>query len=441
MAEAFHNLDFPAKGLDLRGPLAEQPPGTTPVGANVRLYESLTNRPRGGSRSGISKYIPGQPNGSTVIQNLAAVVTVSGEALGWSFEGRDFGDIGDLGIDYGPAAISGGPIGPLLGGGGGYQPSISFQEKRVQIVLSAEAPTWPADGSQLQLMSVTTYRNTSEAVFMARVVLETLPDGETGDGDLSISGISGQASFNVSAFEGKKVFYRATVRTTMGTIIATSNVVSVEYGGIEFIQARGGNFTQGTTLISVAFDEPVQAGDLLMACFNTQTDLAQPQEDTPLTDSLGNIYARAALSSFGIWRMGLWYCISQFAGPCTVAYVPEFASYNAAGVLAYRGASQDAPLFSTATDFTSSGPGDVQTSVVSVGDPGSMILGVFGSIAAPESGPMTLTPGSGYELRVSASADVSIFVVDKLNADVNEAATGTMSGGNFASRLGACFVP
>lgn len=81
--EYFQAMQFPEKGLDLRTPFAQQPPGTTDTVVNVRLFEALTQRGRGGSRSGLSKYIAGRiAGGAYPIQDLNTVVRVEDEGLG-----------------------------------------------------------------------------------------------------------------------------------------------------------------------------------------------------------------------------------------------------------------------------------------------------------------------------------------------------------------------
>ena len=139
--EAFGPLDFPVLGVDTSKRLPEQPPGTTPVGQNARVFENLTGRGRGGSRPGLSRYISEPVEGAGVIQHMNSIVTCSGLALGSHFPGREFGDIGGWGIDQGPGGIGGpstisgwgaffGGGGPGSGGGGGpgsggYQSSAS----------------------------------------------------------------------------------------------------------------------------------------------------------------------------------------------------------------------------------------------------------------------------------------------------------------------------
>lgn len=69
-------LPFPDKGIDVSQPVGEQPAETTPAGINCRYWEALTQRGRGGSRPGLSKFNPTQPAGKQLIQELNLIVTV-----------------------------------------------------------------------------------------------------------------------------------------------------------------------------------------------------------------------------------------------------------------------------------------------------------------------------------------------------------------------------
>lgn len=77
------DLLFPVKGLDVSQPFERQPPQTTPTGVNVRAFETLTQRMRGGSRPALSKYVAGQlPGGASLVQELNVVVGVGYTAPG-----------------------------------------------------------------------------------------------------------------------------------------------------------------------------------------------------------------------------------------------------------------------------------------------------------------------------------------------------------------------
>lgn len=76
----YADLPFPLRGIDVSVPLGLQPKLTTPIGENVRGFEPITGRGRGGSRPGLSRYIffealPGE------IQHLNFVVDPTTDAL------------------------------------------------------------------------------------------------------------------------------------------------------------------------------------------------------------------------------------------------------------------------------------------------------------------------------------------------------------------------
>ncbi len=95
--DTYEDLPFPAEGVELIQGFDSQRVGTTPVGNNVRVYEALTQRGRGGSRSGLTQYIPARVgNVSSLIQHLNTIVTVSGSFTG-DIPGGTFPDPSDPG--------------------------------------------------------------------------------------------------------------------------------------------------------------------------------------------------------------------------------------------------------------------------------------------------------------------------------------------------------
>lgn len=81
------DLHFPRGGIDLSQPFGRQPNRpdasglyvrTTPRAINVRGYEPISNRTRGGSRNGIRKYVNAQVTGQEfIIQHLNSIATVN----------------------------------------------------------------------------------------------------------------------------------------------------------------------------------------------------------------------------------------------------------------------------------------------------------------------------------------------------------------------------
>ncbi len=85
--ETQQDLPFPMRGINRSTEYELQPQGTTQTAQNVRGVEPSTNRERGGSRPGLSKFVGTRPAGvESGIQDLNVVVTAAVEALGAQFE-------------------------------------------------------------------------------------------------------------------------------------------------------------------------------------------------------------------------------------------------------------------------------------------------------------------------------------------------------------------
>lgn len=82
-------LDYPLGGIDRRPEFQEQEPGTTVEAVNVRGVNPVTLRARGGSRAGISHYIPTAVPADTaqtlLIQHLNVIVDPQAPSLPQEF--------------------------------------------------------------------------------------------------------------------------------------------------------------------------------------------------------------------------------------------------------------------------------------------------------------------------------------------------------------------
>ena len=98
MPDQLKDLHFPKAGLDISQGFSAQPnrpvfdgdyARTTALGVNVRAFEALSNRQRGGVRCGLAKYIPVSPNTTTwIIQELNYIVGNQGTPVQSSQSGR-----------------------------------------------------------------------------------------------------------------------------------------------------------------------------------------------------------------------------------------------------------------------------------------------------------------------------------------------------------------
>lgn len=72
---------FPTAGLDVTCEFGRQPFGTAAAGSNVRSYDPILSRARGGSRPGLSKLLADRVNGLAAVQHLSVLVDPQAEAL------------------------------------------------------------------------------------------------------------------------------------------------------------------------------------------------------------------------------------------------------------------------------------------------------------------------------------------------------------------------
>jgi len=73
-AKEIIDIPWPIKGLNENAAYGRTPEGATLDCLNVRPYDALEKRLRGGQRTGLSKYFPSQINGSNTIQAMESVV-------------------------------------------------------------------------------------------------------------------------------------------------------------------------------------------------------------------------------------------------------------------------------------------------------------------------------------------------------------------------------
>jgi hypothetical protein len=127
---------FPVGGVDVSCEFSRQPPGTAADAENVRSFDTLEDRMRGGSRPGLSKFIDERVNGVSVIQHLAVLVDPTTLALSASSIPYTVG-----GTETGPAS-QGSKL--YRRGGSGAQPAVSLAAGSIS--LEAQ-PANPAPGA------------------------------------------------------------------------------------------------------------------------------------------------------------------------------------------------------------------------------------------------------------------------------------------------------
>lgn len=113
-------LDFPLRGLDTSVAAGLQKPLTTPLGTNARSQDPLARRVRGGSRTGLTRYIDARVNGVNPVQDLNFVITQDADATLYAADQTAAGprmlDPGTSNFPNGPGATGpgGGPDAPTV---------------------------------------------------------------------------------------------------------------------------------------------------------------------------------------------------------------------------------------------------------------------------------------------------------------------------------------
>ena len=69
-------LPFPVRGINVMAPRVAQPESTCVDALNIRIFDQLEGRARGGMRPGLSKYTPSQINGTNRVQDLNCATVI-----------------------------------------------------------------------------------------------------------------------------------------------------------------------------------------------------------------------------------------------------------------------------------------------------------------------------------------------------------------------------
>lgn len=436
--DRFLPMSFPDKGVDLTEEFSRQPAGTTPVGQNVRLNDTLEARDRGGSRAGLVKYIDGQVDGNHPIQHMTSIVTVSGEALGYVFDGQVFEDDGLT--DYGPDGFANLPAGPLLGGGGGYQPSASFQDNRPILTVAADDLNMPPDGTQTTVRVTAVQRGDGSPVGGLTIELLTDPIGRPGDAENQTTSFAGgEAAFLVSDTTQEDVTYTARATTASQVIADAENSVTISYGGIQFVQANGSGFSSGHATAPLAYSGSVTAGNLLVVVVATFGPLT-----ITVADSQGNSFTQAGgtYSNASSAGLSVWYGFAGSTGGNTVTVSGLAGQPASVCLLEYSGAAAS-PLDGFAKASGSTGTAWAAGSVA-VNVAQSVVLGCFAQ-GFWNTSLVNSTAGSGFTLRYEnkdSIVEMQLVVEDLLGATfaVNPGITVDVTDLPWAA-IGVSFKP
>jgi len=405
--EQLLNMPFPTKGINVAVEYERQPDQTTVAGQNVRTYEQLTQRARGGNRSGLLKYVPVQAGGDFLIQHLNYVVLTSGIALLTSSEETESAsgtlfipDPSTNNINFGTPPQGGFPGTTPVGGPGG--PGIG-------------PDGLPADGIG--------FRN---------------PGREIRDGG---SGIPN----NRHAFTPRRAPLPPPPPPVMGIrfVQQANDVANVLTTGGEPTNMFG----------TLDYPSTVRAGDLLLVAVYdfSQVNVLSYSAPVTVTDSLGNGYIQigdtaawpSVMDNLDAAELSLFYAFSRSAGTCTVqarlAVSRECVNPADDGffpglhmtIAEYAGVVPTLPLDGVSINSGRGASNPLVTGTVgSIGGPYT-VIGVFSTLGS-------VSPGSGFNNRTPSA---NVLIEDRIGVSSPLAPTANGADPDNFTGIGVAFKP
>lgn len=143
--EALATLHFPLAGINVAAPLERSPSVQlstgdytkfTPLGVNVRGYTTATNRLRGGTRPGLSRYIPRPLDAGWIVQDINYVI-----GQGYSVPGGGVTQLSQSGRVVTLVAVSKGNVYVAQPGATSWVPAVNGTATHHADPVFAETPT------------------------------------------------------------------------------------------------------------------------------------------------------------------------------------------------------------------------------------------------------------------------------------------------------------
>ncbi len=289
--DQYSELQFPLNGLYLATENETPPPNTTPVGSNVRTFETLTGRGRGGSRPGLKQYIPDQLIPGVKVQHLAVIIDPQAAAL--------FGGFGDN---------SNAPGRNADGGSGGYQPVRGHNQPGRVVLTSRDLITITANNQTKVYDTVFTFAGTEftqSGSVLDPVATVTL----TSTGSGRFAHVLGSPYPIIPSHPVGTNLQNYRFRFVNGAMTVTP-------APIAFVTSQKTIF--GDDFLTF---NPVRIGDMLIAGVG-QFDGAEP-ETVRITDDQNNTWVKIKEvvqedSLEDNWIMSIWYTKATVDGPLTL---------------------------------------------------------------------------------------------------------------------------
>ena len=404
-------IQFPLRGLNTAVPYDGQPDGTTPQAENVRSFDPLTKRMRGGSRPGISKYVDDDIGG--LIQELTSIVYPSATALGISFDDVAVLDTGFQIEDPVGLTLADGTTNWIYANGSGFYTHPSYSRTTQAPTITSLSPdSGIFDGGDIITVTGTNMGDTNAAFSFG---------SDPAANVIYNDGTTAQITSPSVTDPGSAVTVNVTVETVIGTSPTNSNTVFT-FNEIEYVQSAG--VVQLALMGSsdtITLGSNVTSGNLILVLAALPS--GESAASLSVTDTLSTSYAQAAALGTGDeagWDHYYFYGHASSSGANTITLNhPPSLGYLIA--LEYSGVRTVFPVEDSDISEVEVASSSYSSPTLTVN--GSARLVVFWFQFGDDAG--TLSGFSGYTQRLYGTQNA---VYD--NIDVDSGSASTSGSGN-----------
>ncbi len=450
------DLPFPIGGVDVTTEFELQPVRTCPIAINVRAIEPGTQRNRGGSRPGISRYINDRPGGlSSLIQHLNIVVDPTVAATGAQDETNQIGPIPDGGNGTGILNPSNNPDpSNPRNNGNDYVPPQGSGHTMHRGVGSKPLPTAVDDSISANIgdppVDVDVLANDT---YLGIPSIQIVRDPINGTASVVGSGASSRIRYTAppsgDAVEDHlryRLFGSGNSPGSDNNLLA-QNFANLDVslaGGFKFQQAKTVAFTALNPFQTATFDNPTIAGHLIVAVVSTLSAVNEIVVVQGFTQ-VGGPTGYSTLSADGVFlKLSIWWKIAALGSPTddSVKVTPSGTAISSVvGILEYQNGGVISLDGGNTNSDNTTFPSSWTTGVIPNAGAAELVVAAFGTMLTDESGNFTFDTATQRCDHPDGSdpVGISFWVGDGLDVALAIAQTATDLGGNIYAGIGASF--
>lgn len=448
-------LLFPTNGLDVTTEYELQQPGTGPVAENVRSIDPITQRSRGASRAGCTRYVDDIPGGTAgLIQHLNVIVDPTVDALEAQLEDFDYN-----GDPNGIADPTNNPAGRPIRNRGRYIRRRGSGRTQRRGVGTKVLPTAVADSASADIggaavtidvlandtyvgspsLSIITKPQYGTAVVVGRGTSSTIRYTPPTDTSLDIT----DETFRYRLRATGNARNYSNLLNTRDVATVTVNLTPTT---VAFVQQKS-NVTVAGTTCAVTFTAQPANNNLLVAFVATYTaDVTVTVKNAAAANytHAGSYLVYNPFAPANYAKLSVWYKVASDGASETTVNVTATGSVGIdVGCLEYSGLNHTSPFEgfisnSEATLF----PSAWSTGIIPVSGDHRCVVGAFITTNTNETGNFTFDAATQRIARPDGpgdGTDISLWVGDITDESLAAAMTATDLGGNHFGAVGVSF--